>query len=62
MTLNYEEEFELYANVVEIQSLLLEINKIISVDLGLAIRTVLAGLDSVKRIADIAREGTSTPP
>ena len=49
-----EREFECYSTVVAIQETFQEIYEIMSVDIGLAIRTASNALDAAKKIADIA--------
>lgn len=59
--MNYDEnslenEFQLYSAVVEIEATLKELNELMSLDIVMAVRGVSAGIDAVKKLAELARK------
>jgi regulator of replication initiation timing len=51
---SYEQEFELYTAVAQIQEVLDELNILMTTDITTAIRGVSSGIDAVKKLADLA--------
>jgi chromosome segregation ATPase len=54
MSLNYEDEFQLYGAVAQITVVLNELNELMSTDITAAVRGVSASIDAVKKLADLA--------
>jgi regulator of replication initiation timing len=51
---SYEQEFELYTAVAQIQEALDELSILMTTDITTAIRGVSSGIDAVKKLADLA--------
>ena len=52
--MNYEREFECYSAIVCIEETLREIESIMAVDFSVALRTVSSGIDTLKKLTDLA--------